>query len=214
MRKDITLDEFLESNPELNKYSSDGLNTTSKLSASLNDLGVNCSVEVNVEVCDDGSYRYEYSDVRLTHPTLALYIKWDNRIKRYLVSEDSTWLLKNIDKHTIFDVRRTLTEPNKIGVLNTKKVESWVKYYEDLYNQLKIIDDCNALKKQAFIDSLEGLDVKWDFNGKAGEIVKNGISYRFKILETYVSQKVELHYRVPNSLQSFLELSDNKYKDK
>jgi hypothetical protein len=216
MRKDLTLEEFLEGSPQdkMNRYAAESLSETMQLNNDLSGLGVASSVEVSVEVCEDGSYRYEYSWVRLGHPSLALYIKWDDRIKRYLVSEDFTKHMENINTNTVKDVRSILTEPNKIGVLNPKKIGDWVKYYEDLYNQLKVIDDCNGLRKRAFLDSLDGLDVKWSYGSdKSGSIVKNGVEYSFSIGETYIHEKVELHYSVPNSLKSFLALSDNKYKN-
>lgn len=211
MRKDTTLQEFLDSNPEMNKYSEEALQTTTQLNNDLGSLGIPSSVEITVEECEDLSYRYEYSWVRLTHE-LPLYIKWDDRHKRYLISEDFTRHMQNIDSYTVKDVKSILTEPNQIGKLNAKKVKDWIQYYEDLHNQLEVIDDCRALKKQAFLDSLDGLDVKWDRDYKSGHIIKNGVEYSFLIKETHITQRVELHYSVPNSLRSFLTLSDNKYK--
>ena len=95
--------------------------------------------------------------------------------------------------------------------LNLKKIISWFEYYLEIYNELAKADQINANHKNAFLDSIKDLPVVWNYDNKGGEIVKNGIVFEFNIHETHISQSIKLLYKVPNTLEAFFKLSENKY---
>ena len=98
--------------------------------------------------------------------------------------------------------------------MTTKKIQSWVEYYTNLYNALRIENDKNYDRIQQFLTSIEGLNVVWTNNKKSGLVVRNGIEYSFQIGELYVSERIKLHYGVGSTLENFLALSENKYQKK
>ena len=77
--------------------------------------------------------------------------------------------------------------------------------------EAKKINEQNGNEKAKFLESIKGMPVKWWNNNKQGEIVQNGIKFSFTISETCISTKTEICYQVPNTLESFLKLADNKY---
>lgn len=159
----------------------------------------------------DGKLYYERSECKLNHEYLELRI---NYRKKYYISCPSIPKLKNVSHYTVTEQEKKLVKPNDIGVLNTKKIQQWIKYYEALYYACEQIDTANLMKKTTFLHELrdltKDLEIKWFKDGTQGEIEKNGIIFKFEINEEYISKKIELSYKVENDLQSFLNLADNK----
>jgi hypothetical protein len=154
--------------------------------------------------------RYDYSVIYLQQNPFKIIIRYWEQYKKFLVHGDFKFL-KNIDNRIIENAKEQLTEPKMMGVLSTKKIESWIKYYNDLYNLLLIENNKNVAKIEAFKETLEGQEVIWHPFNNSGVIVKNGLEFSFSINDTYISTKIELHYKTDSDLETFKKLSDNKF---
>ena len=163
---------------------------------------------VNVTEYDD-KFHYGHMEVKLQHEFLDLRISF-GYTKKYDISCMSL-TFKNLSGSTVYGHK--FEKPNQIGVLNEKKILQWVNYYEQVYQRAAELDKASAAKKELFLLSLKGLPVKWFGTDKRrGSIIKNGIEYSFNIGDEGVSQKIELHYKIPSTLAAFKLLSDNKWK--
>lgn len=113
------------------------------------------------------------------------------------------------------------TKPNNVGVLSKSKISAWVDYLTKIYIELVDLSNKRSAKVDAFVKEAinAGIPVKQSTreygnkNDYSGRVVKNGISYEVEISgdNGYISQKIEKNYSVDNSLEAFLQLSDNKY---
>jgi hypothetical protein len=215
MRKQITLEEFAEEGYQtrMGQWASDALSRAMDTTDQVCNY-FPCHTVVKVEYEEGEDYKFESASTKVNHDYLDLYVDYSDQYKKYRVWVTNIDRLPHIDGYVVKDVKSTLTEPNQIGVINKKKIGDWIKYNEDLYNGVKLINDANGLLKDDFIESLEGLDVKWSSNSASGSIVKGGIEFSFTIFATHITKNLEIHYNVPNSLQSFKMLSDNNYKTK
>ena len=142
---------------------------------------------------------------------VLITIRFSSQDKKYHFYCEDIKELKNITYDTQVSVKKTLVEPQQVGVLTTKKIQNWVDYYTNLYDALRVVNDFNYDRIQVFLKSIEGLNVVWSHDKKSGSVLKNGIEYTFQISELYVSERIKLHYNVNSTLENFLALSENKY---
>lgn len=156
-------------------------------------------------------YLSDWNPVLLDHPTLRLEIGKRRQGSKVYYSVIFRERYENLQHHEIQRLLENLKEPNSIGVLNAKKIQDWIKYYEDRHRILSEANNANANEIEKFIRSLDGLPVQWYDNKKKGEIIKNGIVFKFEIGTSYIFQKFEVHYSVNANLTNFLRLADNKY---
>ena len=205
--KKLTIEEIKTISPEILEYSK------VKDAISVAD-GVNPIHPCKILFSLDDSGLLSHVEVVLDHPTLYLNIMYRGYQKQYVIWCESFQELKNSDYYTRREIAKGMTEPNNIGVPTAKKIGDWIKYYEELYAKVKKIDDENGGKKEKFLKSLEGLDVKWDRDKSGGWIVKNHMKYEFNIGVTYITESIEVDYTASNNLETFLKLSDNGYKSK
>jgi hypothetical protein len=206
--KTYTISEIL---PVLNlsDYQSKGLTETIKLSEQVNQF-YPCEVVLNFSEYDNKEH-YEHADIKMIYKDIAFYIRyWEHR-KKYTIYEDTLRTFKNVDIYTIKSIREKIKEPQQIGVLSLKKLVNWFEYHIAIIEEASKLNDINGSEKNAFLESIKGLPVKWWNNNKQGEIIQNGIKFSFNIGETYISKKIEVHYSVNNELENFLKLSNNKY---
>lgn len=172
-----------------------------------------CKPIFSVSEYDDKTH-FEHGKVKLQHISkLDFTINYQEYQKKYYIFCDEIRKLKNIDSHTQKAARKKLTDPNKIGVLTTKKINDWINYYIKLYNALKQIDQENNNEKDRFLKSIENLPVQWYNNNKSGEVLINRVRLTFTIDETYINKKIEINYSVNNTVGDFLKLADNKYRE-
>jgi hypothetical protein len=118
------------------------------------------------------------------------------------------------------DYRVRLHQTQKMSVITKKKLDAKIAeclQEEDLFNEL----ETKALSaKEAFLESLKGLDVKFHYRVldeqkeiTGGSIEKNGIEFDFQFHDDgYVSKKIFINYSVNSTVDSFLRLSENKYQ--
>jgi hypothetical protein len=160
---------------------------------------------------EDGKEYYQYAEIKMNYKGYDFYIKYWEQKKKFIIYEDFTRRLKNVDRYALASIKEKIQEPQQIGVLSEKKILNWFEYHLAVIQEAVKIDIEKGSEKDAFLKSIEGLPVKWWNNGKSGEIIQNGVKFSFTISETYISKKIEIYYSVPNDLESFLKLSDNKY---
>lgn len=158
----------------------------------------------------DNAHHYERVDIYLKHDFLKLDFGYNGYSKQYRIWCVSNRELKNVTPYTITAVERKYNKPNNIGVLNKKKIEDWVKYYEKVHESLVEINKANKAKIDNFIKTLEPYKVSWSKDGKSGSILRNGVKYSFTIDETSYSENVELErYNTKHNLDYFSKISHN-----
>jgi len=175
-----------------------------------------CFSKVELSETTGDSYWHESTKFLLKNDVIDVIIRYDSYRKRYSFYGDwDTSDLKNLSHYQISDIRKKFKEPRGVGKLSKKKITDWIKYEEDVY--LACVKKNNELDNgvNSFLDSLKGENVNW-FNQNpersqwSGEIVKNGVVFKFSIDNGCVSQKIEVHYKTPSTLEAFKLLSDNK----
>lgn len=206
--KTYTISEIL---PALNlsEYRSKELTEIIKVSEQVNQF-YPCEVVLNFSEYDNKEH-YEHADIKMIYKEIIFYIKYWEHKKKYVIYQDTLKTFENVDSYTIKRIKENFKEPQQIGVLNLKKLVNWFEYYIAIINEAKKINDTNGSEKNAFLESIKGLPIKWYNNNKQGEIIQNGIKFSFTIGETYITKKIEIHYSVDNELKNFLKLSNNKY---
>jgi len=162
----------------------------------------------------EGKKHYNNMLIQLENDLCPLYIWYYNYRKRYSVFCPAISSFENVEGSTATRLLNEIDAPVTMGKLSTKKITDWINYYNLGYSKAVELDKANKAKKDAFLKSLEGENVRWIKDGKNGEIVKNGIEFSFCIQTEYVTKKIQIYYEVPNSLESFKALSDNKYLSK
>lgn len=207
MRKEFTVKEA-ESLP-LNEYGKEQLIAAQKLADDTSMFFPADAVVIVQE--EDGKTFWERTEIRLYHPVIDLRISYESYKKKYSISCPTVGTFKNIsNSHYITE---DIERPNKMGVLNAAKIQQWVAYYEKVCKVLAALDKANEEKIKAFKLLLEPLPVRWNNEGSGGAIRRNGLVYIFSIQGGHISENIDLR-QIEYSLQAFLALSDNKYKDK
>jgi hypothetical protein len=211
MTKSYTINEANKS--QLSEYQNSDLTKIIKISEEINAF-YPCQVYLNFDQYDNGEEYYKHAEIKATYKENVFFIKYLEQTKKYhIYSSELTRTFKNIDNYTISRIKENIKEPQQIGVINLKKLVNWFEYHLAVIEEAKKINEANGSEEAKFLKSIEGLPVKWDGNGKSGEILQNGILFSFIIGPTYISKKIEVNYKVSNELESFLKLSDNKYNN-
>lgn len=156
----------------------------------------------------DNDYWLEHYLHYLKNDVCPIRINYDRFRKKYHFYYDCDF--ENISSYTISEIQKKYEAPKKVGVLTTKKIQDWIKYNQNIYLDVKSESEKHTDNIESFLESIKGENVRFFNDGKSGEIVKNGIKYSFKIENGYVSEKIEIHYRVENTLENFRLLADNK----
>jgi len=211
MRKYITFKEFYAldvQNPDQKQEAITGSNALIDTVSAFHP----CTAMFNIETNDNAEKPlYVHYAIYLTHPELTLRISYDNNRKKWSIYNMDIAALKNVTYFTQEEVRKGLTEPRAMGKLSANKILEWINYLEEEYRQLVLLNSANKDAIQAFLDSIKDLPVRWFDNNRQGSIVRNGIELAFRIHETYVSQKISIHYTTSNTVSDFVRLSDNKW---
>lgn len=175
-----------------------------------------CYSEVKLTKRDENTYWHEHTRFLFKGDIINVVIRYDSYRKRYSFYGDwNTSDMKNISIYQIHDIRKKFKEPRGVGKLTKKKIADWIKYETDVYLAVKKANDEHNDKVITFLRSLDGENIKWFTNDPDrgqwnGEIVKNGLVYKFSINDGYINQKIEVYYKTPSTLDAFKLLSDNK----
>ena len=157
----------------------------------------------------EGNYYFEYANLFLEHPTLDFRISRNQ--KKYSIYCESIRHLKNIEYYHIKACEETLTAPQQIGVLTAKKINAWIKYYEDLYVLVAAKSKEHGAVRAAFMQSIDGLAVNWNHDKDGGSLVDHGIELKFRFYPAYVRLELGIQYSVSSTVDNFIKLSQNKY---
>ena len=158
---------------------------------------------------ESGSVYFEYANLYLEHPDLKFKITRQH--KKYSIFCESIQGFKNISYHHINDCAKGLTEPQQIGVLTAKKINNWIRYYEELYERVAVKSREHDDVKDKFIQSIEGLPAIWNNDRDGGSLISQGIELKFKLYPGHVSMDIGIHYAVGNTVANFISLAQNKY---
>ncbi|NPV13297.1 MAG: hypothetical protein HPY57_16170 [Ignavibacteria bacterium] len=156
----------------------------------------------------ENNYCLEHFNHYLINDVCAIQIRYDSFRKKYHFYYDENF--ENVSSWSIEEITKKFKAPKKVGVLTTKKIEAWIKYNQDIYLALKAENEKRSDEITKFLESIKGENVRWFDNNKSGEIIKNGIKFTFRIENGYVTQNIEVYYKVPNTLEAFKLLADNK----
>jgi hypothetical protein len=208
--KTYTIDQVNKN--QLSEYQNRDLTQLIKIREEINAF-YPCQIYLNFDVEGEKEY-YHHAEIKAIYKETEFYIKYWEHKKKYLIyPKDLRTTFKNIDTYTLRSIEENTKEPQQIGVINLKKLVSWFEYHLSVIDLARRINEENRKKEEIFLKSIEGLPVNWDQNGKSGEILQNGILFKFTIGATYISKKIEINYKVSNELESFLKLSKNEYND-
>jgi len=197
---------------DLNEYQKRDLTALIKRCEEIN-FFYPCQVYLNFDVEGEKEY-YHHAEIKTIYKETEFYIKyWEHKKKYIIYPKDLRTTFKNIDNYTLRSIEENIKQPQQIGVINLKKLVSWFEYHLAVIDEAAKIDAANGSEEAKFLKSIEGLPVQWDRNGKSGEILQNGILFKFSIGPTYITKKIEINYKVSNELESFLKLSKNQYND-
>jgi hypothetical protein len=118
--KNVSLQEFMSIHMENLGHKSSCLQTAQELATRISQF---VPSEVTVQDSEkDSKLYFEQANVRIIHPELELQISYSTYNKKYLIGCRSIDMVKNITHYTRSSMRKTLTEPNKIGVLTMTKI--------------------------------------------------------------------------------------------
>jgi hypothetical protein len=145
-------------------------------------------------------YSYEYSQIILIHSDIEIEIKlWH---KKYSIFG---YFAK---KYPEIKIVSDEPEPQKIGVLSTKKIETWIKYIEKIDKLYQEKSEKANDKINNFLTKLNEFNIEWDnYSGKSsGYIDKNGLRYSFRIDKNgYIYETIQIKDSL--NLETFLKLT-------
>lgn len=101
---------------------------------------------------------FEHSMASIKHDVLRLGVKYDNYRKKYDVVcyTGTPTYTRTSDANSV----ETLQEPNRIGVLNYKKLTAWITYYEKRQGTLNQLSTERINKVNEFLQGLASYGVK------------------------------------------------------
>jgi len=156
----------------------------------------------------ENDYCLEHINHYLINDVCPIRISYNSYRKKYSFYYESNF--DNVSSYRQGEIAKQFKEPKNVGVLNKKKIEDWIKYNQVVYLAMKAENEKRSDEVAKFLDSIKNENVRWWDNNKSGEIIKNGIKFTFRIENGYVTQKIEIYYKVPNTLEAFNILSDNR----
>lgn len=154
----------------------------------------------------DGGIHFEHVGVYLQDSPKYCVRKFKE--KYYVVNHTN---YPNVDSYGAKRATEHLKQPNYIGVFTAKKLKDWVDYLNAEHEILTALSIGANKRETEFLEKLNGLPVQWYSDKKSGRIVRNGIEYIFTIKDGNIYQNMEIHCSASSTLETFLQLSDNKF---
>ena len=152
------------------------------------------------------------------------------RIQHYLKSDICKIQIRKVNQHNKYyyliynysdfptlttsekeQIKRSLTEPQNVGVMTTKKLTNWVKYTEKKFLLYQEQENQNQSKILNFYNSLKDEKVYYWEDKKRGEIRKNGLIFSFEISNSYISTKVVVDTNRNIDIIQFNKLANNQF---
>lgn len=171
-----------------------------------------CSISVEFTIYEneqgEGLVYSERMNVFLNHDELKIQITFDDYRKKYNIFAHFERMYPNVDRYQRREIEKNKIQPKNIGVLTAKKINEWVKYYEEINEELKTKNDINVNKIELFRAKLRTLNnVQYYKDGKSGYIdnKEKGLTYSFEILEGgYIKEDIRITKSC--NLDTFLNL--------
>lgn len=143
--------------------------------------------------------------------------EWPNRYNAY----------PSISSHKQSEGRKAIAKSNRMLKPSRAKIAQKIAEIDEYHRRCTEQEEINNKKHADFLEMIKNsgeavtYEYKKAFNGheyiktdeiQAGEIVRNGIAYEFRLHQDgYIEQKTTLCYNVPNTLEAFKGLADNNY---
>ena len=137
----------------LNDYQNKGLTEIIKVSEQVNAF-YPCQVFLNFSEYDSQEH-YEHADIKMIYKNVVFYIKYWEYQKKYVIYEDTIKTFENVDRYALKNIYEKIKEPQKIGVLNIKKLVNWFEYYISIIEEAKKINEQNGNEKAKFLESIK-----------------------------------------------------------
>lgn len=198
----------------MNEYQQERYNNAVKLCDHINSLP--CIYKFKIELNDNG----DGQSIRLINAGMPIFLQFDEYRKKYnFFLWDS---LAYVNYHDKTQYKETHPEPQQIGVLNAKKINAWINYLQDEFFFLQGLSIDRSEKIALFLaeaKKIEGISIRLgdsdNYRDTSGDITKNGINYSFTIdrQSGYISQKIDLSYKINHKLDDFLKLSNNEWRE-
>jgi hypothetical protein len=192
---------------KLKYYNAKKTNEAIELAAKVNPFWA-CTILVSV-IDEDGKDLYDGTHVFLSHKSLELEITFNEYQKHFNVILRGTPKLQHADRGNN-QLRRELGEPNNMGVLSFKKIQSLVTFYEKVWAYMKADHDKNKKAIDDFRASIKGYRVNWYGNSNTqGEIKRGGLTFVFEITPTFVHTRIKISSDTPDTFESFIAMTKN-----
>ena len=172
-----------------------------------------CSINIDFTIYDneqgENKVYSERMNVYLNHNEIKIQITFDSYRKKYNIFAHFERMYPNVDHYQRREIIKNKISPKNIGVLTTKKINEWIKYHEEINEEMKIKNEENGNKIDQFKKRLLGLtlNIQWYKNGNAGYIdnKEKGLTYSFEILDSgYIKEDIRI--TKSNNLDTFLNL--------
>ena len=190
----------------------------------LESFGFTPFVEIAYRTQDDVNY-FHFTEICVTYKGRKFKVSpWlDNRNSFYAsdIINDANVRIDVISHSLLNETRNKHLPKRAIGKLDGGKLDA---YFEGLYNSALELDAIilkNTNKGLTEYNKLNDAGAKfWNVKKTAegnissfeGQIIKNGIQLSFEYSNGYLHTKIEVYYEANRGLDTFLALSDNKYK--
>lgn len=165
----------------------------------------------------DNEGSIENVTVELTTDSPLLFtVEYDGYRKQYSVTPLRFYEIGELYSVAESEVPDMPKWPNRIGKINRKKIDEWIKFHEErhrAYMRAKSEKETFYKATRDRIDALksEGVEVHWTDTAKTrGCLDRNGIEFLFSIETRHLYG--ELRFCALSNLDNFIALSDNKYK--
>ena len=166
-----------------------------------------CELAFRVSENEGKSY-YEGCDVRLYYKGIELFVRF---YKKYLITNWNNY--PELSDSARYTIKNNISEPKQIGVLSQKKINDWLEYHYLTHLEFEKSSKEKTKEKEEFLNSIKDLNVEWSKDKSRGYIYRNGLVFNFRFSFGYIEKRIELD-RVNNNLETFLQLSDNKFNSK
>jgi len=216
----ITYSDFEALNAKLRNekyYKSEYIDKAKEILEQVQKFEPNAYIVLDCDGLDDPKGEYgisiNYSRIIIDREKckIEIWYGWSNKGKFDIYLSSDYTNTKNLSTYEKRDIYNKYNKPNEVGVLNAKKLNDWIEYLEKINEDILSLNESKGDKISEFLKSLEGQPVNWFNDKKSGWMVKNGIEYSFAVLnDGTITQNIRLR-AYDNTLETFLQLSDNKF---
>lgn len=169
-----------------------------------------CEIAYCIALNNEEKKYCERVEVQLISSEGNFFISYSDYGKKFTIYSNDYRNFKHVNTGAERGFSKEVQQPQNIGKLTTKKIESWINYHIQIIERVHQLNEKNKNLQEDFLKCLELLPVSW-YREKQGGITKNGIYFEFELMHGYISTKIEvIHEYRYGSLNTFLKLAANK----